>query len=146
MKHEKPPPPRRAIADSLLLRLFCRPPTSPPRFLLSLARTCRAGRHSIPVFSVPAVSLHPTLNVLPDHQPPGWLFQSPVRWRYNDHRHVNHGPAETCIFMSAAHSLSLSLTLRLSFPETYTGHPRLSFIAPDLTLFAHADKYRSIAV
>lgn len=112
-----------ALAGSLLLRLFCVHLLYHP-VLPSPTPTYRAGRSSIPLFSVPTV---PTFNFecITGPPTPGWLFQSPVRWRYNDHRHMNHGPAETCIFMSAAHSLSLPLTLRLSFPQTYTDLPRL---------------------
>lgn len=113
-----------ALAGSLLLRLFCVHLLRHP--VLPSPTPTRTGLDDPPSpFSLSLQSLHSTLNVLPDHQPPGWLFQSPVRWRYNDHRHMNHGPAETCIFMSAAHSLSLPLTLRLSFPQTYTDLPRL---------------------
>ena len=125
MKHEKPPPPSsspRQLAPSCFASsasTYFATPFCP----LLLSRT-RLDDPPSP-FSLSLQSLHSTLNVLPDHQPPGWLFQSPVRWRYNDHRHMNHGPAETCIFMSAAHSLSLPLTLRLSFPQTYTDLPRL---------------------
>jgi len=42
-------------------------------------------------------------------------FQSPVRWRYNDHRHMSHGPAETCIFMSPACILRPPVTFGLFF-------------------------------
>lgn len=94
-----------------------RPPTSPP--LAPSRSRGRATRRDatrldgLAESPSPFLSLHsphPTLNVLPDHHLAPCLFQSPVRWRYNDHRRMNHGPAETCIFMSAAHSLSLTLT------------------------------------
>lgn len=103
------------------------PPTSPLSYLSSSFQ--HHPRESLCIsLSVPAV---PTLNfecitgpplnlplppspLLPP-RPPLYPFQSPVRWRYNDHRHMSHGPAETCIFMSPACILRPPVTLGLSF-------------------------------
>lgn len=116
MKHEKPPPPSRPPAPATggsPASPPLRPPTSPPS--LPLAPSRPLDEPPIPL----SVSALPTSNFECITGPPPNLFHSPVRWRYNDHRRMNHGPAETCIFMSAAQGLSLPVTEL--YPSQKTG-------------------------
>lgn len=98
MKHEKPPS-SSSSSTSVLPRLpLPYPPSSVYAYL-----SC--SRH-LPLFSLSPQS---KFECITGTTPPPLSRQSPtVRWRYNDHRHMNHGPAETCIFMPTAHSLVLS--------------------------------------